>query len=217
MHDGSVRCPCGDHGDEASRLRHAPCDPDAARECVLLGLGDRLAHGRACSVVGPRREHAPCASFEKRDEDAHDLLGRLPLGENGLRSALAQLAMEIDACESEIAVRAARRAARARRPGSSSRREHPRAARADRRGARPQGDSKVGAWEPRPPRSRGSAARFPASRTRRSSADEADSSTISIRSRTRSTPRCCARRSRTRESPRSTRRPRWSSQASSAS
>ena len=45
--------------------------------------------------------------------------------------------------------------------GSPSRRERPRAFREDRLGARPQGDSKVGAWEPRPPRSR-SAARSPA-------------------------------------------------------
>ena len=127
--------------------------------------------------------------------------------------------MDVDPGEPEVAIRQLGEPSRARRPGSSSRREHPRAARGDRREARPQGDSKstkVGAWERRPPRSHGSAGLSRVSRTKRCSAARAASSTISTRSRTPGTPPCCARRSRTRASRASTRPARSSSRASSA-
>ena len=87
-----------------ARLGHAPRDPDAAREDVLLRLRRDLEHGAARGLVRARREHAAGPALEQRGEDAGDLLRRLALREDRLRSALSQLAMNIDAGEAEVEI-----------------------------------------------------------------------------------------------------------------
>ena len=142
-------------------LGHAACDPDAARERVLLGVRHDLAHRRARRVVGARGEHASCPAFEERDEDLRHLLGRLPFGENGFGSALAKLSVDVDAREAEIAIRKRGELLECVLGCSSSRLDGLEQCAQTRRAARPQGDSKVGAWAPRPRRSRGSGAPLP--------------------------------------------------------
>ena len=123
-HDRAVGRAGGDHDDEAAGLRHAAGDPDAACERVLLGLRGHLADGRARRVVGARREDASSPALEKRGEDRRDLLGRLALGENRLRGALAELAMDVDPGEPEVAIgqlgEGLERVVRARRPGANT-------------------------------------------------------------------------------------------------
>ena len=120
-YDGAVRGSRRDHGDDAPRLGNAACDPDAARERVLLDFGHGLADGGPRGVVCARREHASRAAFEKCHEDLRDLLRGLPLGENDLGRTLPKLPMKVDPREPEIAVRQLgeplQRVVGARRPG----------------------------------------------------------------------------------------------------
>ena len=86
--------------------------------------GGHLADGRARRVVGARREDASSPAVEECGEDRRDLLGRLALGENRLRGPLAELAMDVDPGEPEVAIgqlgEGLERVVRARRPGANT-------------------------------------------------------------------------------------------------
>jgi hypothetical protein len=101
-HDGPVGRAAGDDDDEPARLRHATRHPDAARMRILLRVGRYLADGPARRLVGARRKDAAGPALEQRGEDPRDLLRRLPFRENGLGSTLSELAMEVDASESQV-------------------------------------------------------------------------------------------------------------------
>ena len=104
-HDGPVGRAGGNYNHQTPGLGHSARDPDAAGERVLLRLRRDLAHRGTHVAVRPRHEHAPGAALDERLHDARDLLGSLSLREDRLRRALAQLAVEVDAREAEVAER----------------------------------------------------------------------------------------------------------------
>jgi hypothetical protein len=71
---------------------------------VLLRLRSHFADGGAGRLVRARREDAPGSALEQRGEDRGDLLGGLPLGEDGLGSALPKLAVGVDPGKPEVAI-----------------------------------------------------------------------------------------------------------------
>ncbi len=104
-HHGPVGRPGRDHEHQPAALGEPARDPDAPRQRVLLGPRRDLAHRRAYLLVRPGDEHAARSALDERLHDACHLLRSLPLREHGLRGALSQLAVEVDAGEAEVAER----------------------------------------------------------------------------------------------------------------
>ena len=115
-------------GGPARDDRHAPATAAGssgrprrtrARACSCAsGAARRTAARAAASARVTSTLAAPPSSIEATI--ASISLGGLALGEDRLRRALAELAVEVDAGEAEVVERQPRRAARARRPGRAA-------------------------------------------------------------------------------------------------
>jgi hypothetical protein len=101
----AVRGTGRDHRYSPVRLGYRASDPNGPGDHTLLRVRSDLPNSFPRRLVRPRDENTPCSTLQHRNDDLRDLVGGLPFGKHDLGGALPELAMQVDAGESEVPVR----------------------------------------------------------------------------------------------------------------